>query len=63
MRMALKDNLEFERYNVHCTKTGEEELEIAKNENPDLIILDIKLPGMNKEVNWFVLVLSVTGCI
>ncbi|MDY7034479.1 MAG: response regulator [Thermodesulfobacteriota bacterium] len=44
---SIKFNLEFE--NIECIEAydGEEALSKAKNEGPDLIILDIMLPKMN----------------
>ena len=41
--MELKD----EGYDVITATTAEEALDILKEQNPDLIILDIRLPGMN----------------
>ena len=45
--MTLKFNLELE--NIECIEAydGEEALSKAKNENPDLILLDIMLPKIN----------------
>lgn len=43
----LKYNLEREGYEVLKTVTGEEALEQVKRESPDLIILDLMLPGLN----------------
>lgn len=34
-------------YDVLCAEDGEKGLEMLKAENPDLIILDIKMPRMN----------------
>ena len=45
----LKAYLERERYEVTTAHTGQEALQIAQNENPDLIILDLMLPGMSGE--------------
>ena len=39
--------LEKEGYTVVCANDGLEALEVFKDENPDLIILDIMLPGMD----------------
>ncbi|SIS55187.1 response regulator YycF [Salimicrobium flavidum] len=41
----LKFNLEKEGYNVVCAYDGDEAIESAKEEDPDLILLDIMLPG------------------
>jgi len=39
--------LEKEGYTVVCANDGLDALDLYKDENPDLIILDIKLPGMD----------------
>ena len=44
---GLKLNLEDEGYEVDYALNGKEGLEKALKENPDLILLDIMLPGMN----------------
>ncbi len=43
----LATMLEAQGYSVLTTKTGESGLEMAINEGPDLILLDIVLPGEN----------------
>ena len=43
----LQYNLEREGHAVSCAKTGEEGLEVVKAKHPDLVILDIMLPGMD----------------
>lgn len=43
----LQYNLEREGYQVLCAKSGEEGLEAARSKRPDLIILDLMLPGMD----------------
>jgi DNA-binding response OmpR family regulator len=43
----LQYNLEREGYHVSCAKTGEEGLEAIRSKRPDLVILDIMLPGMD----------------
>ena len=43
----LEFNLEKEGYQVLLGKTGEEGLELARNKKPDLIILDLMLPGID----------------
>ena len=40
-------NLKREGYQVLCSKSGEETLNIARKELPDLIVLDLMLPGMD----------------
>jgi DNA-binding response OmpR family regulator len=39
--------LKMDEYQVITAETGEEGLEKARSEQPDLIFLDIRLPGMN----------------
>ncbi len=39
--------LEKEGFNVICTRTGEKAVELARKENPDLILLDLILPGID----------------
>ena len=43
----LEYNLKKEGYQVFKAMTGEEALELAKGEAPDLIILDLMLPGLD----------------
>ena len=44
---TLKYNLCKEGYDVIMADNGTEAIEIARTENPDLIILDLMLPGIN----------------
>lgn len=44
---GLKDNLEFESYEVLAATDGREGYHLARESNPDLIILDLMLPRMN----------------
>ena len=44
---GLKDNLEYEGYAVLTETNGEKGLHAALHKKPDLILLDIMLPGMN----------------
>ncbi len=41
------DVLEMEGYSCLSAAKGEEAIEIAGKENPDLVLLDIQLPGMD----------------
>ncbi len=43
----VRYNLTREGYNVICASTGEEGLNSAKSKLPDLIILDLMLPGID----------------
>jgi len=40
-------NLEKERYSVVCAASGEAALTLAPQERPDLIVLDLMLPGLD----------------
>ena len=44
---GLKDNFEFAGFTVITSENGEKGFEKALNSRPDLIILDLMLPGMN----------------
>lgn len=41
------DVLEMEGYKCLSAAKGEDAIEIARKENPDLVLLDIQLPGMD----------------
>ncbi|HQW93754.1 MAG: response regulator transcription factor [Chitinophagaceae bacterium] len=43
----IQYNLQNEGYEVYTAKNGNEALDMAKRFNPDLIILDIMMPGKN----------------
>ncbi len=49
--LNLQKSLSFilwrEGYEVFCAQTGEEALELARGEKPDLILLDLMLPGID----------------
>ncbi|MHC4508076.1 MAG: response regulator transcription factor [Planctomycetota bacterium] len=47
MLRGLKDNFETKGYRVEIARDGEQGLDAALSEQPDLIILDIMLPKMN----------------
>ena len=44
---TLRSNLEREGYAVQVAATGAEGLELARTGKPDLVILDLMLPGLN----------------
>jgi two-component system phosphate regulon response regulator PhoB len=43
----LKYNLSKEGYNVTCVAMGEEAIEVARAKLPDLLVLDLMLPGVD----------------
>ncbi|MCB9169478.1 MAG: response regulator transcription factor [Flavobacteriales bacterium] len=43
----LRYNLEREGYRVSTAQNGKDALKVARNERPDLIVLDIMMPGMD----------------
>jgi len=47
IRWTLQQNLEKEGYEVLLSETGEEALSKVEGEAPDIVLLDIKLPGMD----------------
>jgi DNA-binding response OmpR family regulator len=47
LREALRYNLQKESYRVLATADGEQAIEVARREKPDLIILDIMLPKIS----------------
>ncbi|MDB4491842.1 response regulator [bacterium] len=47
LMFGLRENLEMEGYAVLTSIDGELGLELARKERPDIIVLDIMLPGLN----------------
>lgn len=47
IRFLLRENLEYEGYEVIEAATGVEGLEMAERSGPDLILLDLMLPNMS----------------
>ena len=47
MLMGLRDNLQFEGYEVLEAADGEEALRLVKQERPDLMLLDIMMPKLD----------------
>src|SRR5579862_123298 len=44
---GLRDNLEFEGHQVRVAADGESAMRAARERLPELIVLDIRLPGMS----------------
>ena len=47
IQMLYREELEEEGYEVISAYTGEEGIQKFQEESPDLVILDIQMPGMN----------------
>ena len=47
IHLLYREEFEEEGYEVHSALSGEEALEKVAIINPDLVILDINMPGMN----------------
>ena len=47
IRRALRSVLQARRYQVELAETAEEALELTASRTPDIIILDLSLPGMS----------------
>jgi len=43
----IQYNLVKESYKVSCVTSGEDGLKMAQNQNPDLVLLDLMLPGVD----------------
>lgn len=46
-RELYAEELKLEGYNVLCAANGREALEAVRTQSPDLVILDINMPGMD----------------
>jgi two-component system, NtrC family, nitrogen regulation response regulator NtrX len=47
IRDSLKMTLEYEGYEFLAAATGQEGLALAERDTPDLVVLDVKMPGMD----------------
>lgn len=47
IRLLFKEELEDEGYTVEIANNGVEALEKLKNANYDIVVMDIKMPGMD----------------
>jgi two-component system alkaline phosphatase synthesis response regulator PhoP len=47
MVVGLRDNFEFEGYEVLTARDGVEGLQMALAESPDLVVLDVMMPRMS----------------
>src|SRR5438552_13730088 len=47
IRDSLRMTLEYEGYDYAAAATGQEGLALAERETPDLVLLDVKMPGMD----------------
>lgn len=47
IRKFVKINLEREGYTVFETGSGEEGIDIARSKQPQIVVLDIMLPGVD----------------
>jgi len=47
LRTLYQRELEREGYQVLCASTAREGLELIENERPDVLVLDIRMPGMD----------------
>jgi len=47
MTVGLRDNLQFEGYDVVTANDGEEALAAVKEHNPDLVLLDVMMPKLD----------------
>lgn len=47
IRILLSEVFIKDGYKIYLAETGEEALEIVKKEKPDLVLLDVKIPGMD----------------
>jgi len=69
IRWSLEQNLKKQGYEVFTAESGEEALRISREEQPELVLLDIQLPGISgievlgklKETDEDIIVIMVTA--
>lgn len=69
IRWSLEQNLKKQGYDVLTAGSGEDALKITREEQPELVLLDIQLPGMSglevlekiKEIDEEIIVIMVTA--
>ena len=69
IRWSLEQNLKKQGYDVLTAGNGEEALRLVREEQPDLVLLDIQLPGITgldvlekiKEIDDEIIVIMVTA--
>lgn len=73
IRLTLRRSLESLQYEIHEALTGEEAIEMMLQQKYDLILLDLKLPGMsgldvirsmrNQKIDTKIVIISAHGTI
>jgi DNA-binding response OmpR family regulator len=71
IQMAIRDELQFEGFDVEVAATGPQAVDLARATNPDVLLLDLMLPGMNgfdvcrtlrkERPNLWIIMLTVRG--
>lgn len=69
IRWSLEQNLKKQGYDVQTAPTGEDALRLLREDPPELVLLDVQLPGMNglqvlekiKEIDEEIIVIMVTA--
>src|SRR5689334_15613400 len=69
IRWSLEQNLKKQNYDVLTAGNGEDALKLVREEQPDLVLLDIQMPGISglevlekvKEIDEDIIVIMVTA--